>query len=87
MARHGSHTQSWPAGSRPRPLGEVQHHDDADNGHDHRDQISDDHDDQIHHDHGVVKNHRWQSVSHTWSRLGLQKLRKKEKKLAKTGIT
>ena len=23
MARHGSHTQSWPAGSRPRPLGEV----------------------------------------------------------------
>jgi len=24
LARHGSHTQSWPAGSRPRPLGEVQ---------------------------------------------------------------
>ena len=23
LARHGSHTQSWPAGSRPRPLGEV----------------------------------------------------------------
>ena len=27
MARHGSHTQSWPAGSRPRPLGEVLHSD------------------------------------------------------------
>jgi len=23
LARHGSHTQSWPAGSRPRPMGEV----------------------------------------------------------------
>ena len=58
MARHGSHTQSWPAGSRPRPLGEVYHDYNRDDIHDDLDDHDDDLDDHDH-DHDAADPGRW----------------------------